>query len=88
MSKGPTNSTEGGDTGGLDDAAAPEPAAARVSYLPSSMGASVFVPADAQRLRILVRWGDYKVREAREDEPGPLVWDRTPRAEGVIVESP
>ena len=79
---------EGGDTGGHDDAAAPKPAAARVSYLPSSMGASVFVPADAQRLKILVRWGDYKGREAREDEPGPLVWDRTPREEGVPVELP
>jgi len=79
---------EGGDTGGLDDAAAPEPAAARVSYLPSSMGASMFVPVDAQQLTILVRWGDYKVREAREDEPGPLVWERTPREEGVIVELP
>jgi hypothetical protein len=79
---------EGGDTGGLDDAAVPEPAAARVSYLPASMGASVLVPAAAQQLKILARWGDYRVREAREDEPGPLVWERTPHEEGVIVELP
>lgn len=78
----------GGDTGGLDDAAPPEPAAARVRYLPSSMGASVLVPAAAQQLHILVRWGDYTAREAREGEPGPLVWERTPRAEDVHVALP
>jgi hypothetical protein len=79
---------EVGDTGGLDDAAAPEPAAARVRYLPSSTGASVLVPADAQWLTLRVRWGDYTVREARENEPGPFVWQRRPREEGVSVEIP
>ena len=42
---------EGSDVQGLEDAVAPEPAAARVRYLPSSMGASLLVPADAQRLK-------------------------------------
>ena len=77
-----------GDAGGLDDAATPEPAAARVSYLPSSIGASVLVPAAAQQLTIMVRWGDYHMRAAREDEPGPSVWERTPREERVLVTLP
>jgi hypothetical protein len=76
------------DAHGGDDAVAPEPAAARVRYLPSSMGASVLVPAEAQRLKIIVRWGDYKARAAREGEPGPFVWERTPREEEISVELP
>ena len=42
---------EGSDVQGLEDAVAPEPAAARVRYLPSSMGASLLVPADAKVLK-------------------------------------
>ena len=63
---------EGSDVQGLEDAVAPEPAAARVRYLPSSMGASLLIPADAQLLRIIVRWGDYTARTAEEGEPGPV----------------
>src|SRR5215813_14128730 len=74
------------DDRGLDDAAAPEPAAARVRHLPSSIGASMLVPAEAQQLTISVRWGDYRAREATKDEPGPFVWNRTPREEAVMVE--
>ena len=62
---------EGSDVQGLEDAVAPEPAAARVRYLPSSIGASLLVPTDAQHLKILVRWGDYKARKAQENEPTP-----------------
>ena len=79
---------EGSDVQGLEDAVAPEPAAARVRYLPSSMGASLLVPADAQRLRIIVRWGDYTARTAEAGEPGPVVWARTPREEEVLVDLP
>jgi len=78
----------GGDTPGQEDGVAPEPAAARVRYLPSSMGASLLVPAEAQTLTILVRWGDYTARTARDDEPGPFVWARTPREEGVVIALP
>ena len=56
----------GSDAPGQEDAVAPEPAAARVRYLPSSMGASLLVPAEAQVLKILVRWGDYTARPARD----------------------
>lgn len=73
------------DGQGLDDAVAPKPAAARVRYLPSSIGASLLVPADTRRLKIIVRWGDYKARLAREDELGPFVWNRLGCEQGVEV---
>src|SRR5262249_50593661 len=47
------------DAGGTDDAATPEPAAARRAVFPSSMGLSLLVPKDAKELRVTVRWGDY-----------------------------
>ena len=51
---------EVGKGGGADDDAAPEPAAARRAYFPSSMGLSLLVPKDAKELRVTVRWGDYQ----------------------------
>lgn len=48
------------DTKGLDDATAPEPAAARRAYMPSSIGLSVLVAPAARHLRVTVRWGDYR----------------------------
>ena len=76
------------DSQGLDDAVAPEPAAARVRYLPSSMGASLLVPKEVKRLKVIVRWGDYHARKARQNEPGPFVWDRAGHEEVVVVELP
>src|SRR5712691_10424161 len=76
------------DAQGLEDAVVPEPAAARVRYLPSSVGASLLVPAEAQTLKIIVRWGDYTARMGQDDEPGPVVWERTPREEGVVIALP
>src|SRR5262245_27133765 len=74
------------DGRGLDDAITPEPAAARVRYLPSSIGVSVLVTEDTKSLRVTARWGDYKARKANENEPGPYVWIRTQREEVVPVE--
>src|SRR3712207_5469399 len=48
------------DAGGTDDAATPEPAAARRAVFPSSMGLSLLVPRDAKELHVTVRWGDYR----------------------------
>jgi hypothetical protein len=48
------------DAGGADDAAQPEPAAARRPVFPSSMGLSLLVPRGAKELRVAVRWGDYQ----------------------------
>lgn len=76
------------DAKGADDAVSPEPAAARVRYLPSSIGASLLVPADVQVLKIIVRWGDYKARRAGEGESAQFVWERQPRDEVVEVKLP
>ncbi len=48
------------DAGGADDAATPEPAAARRAVFPSSMGLSLLVPKEAKELHVTVRWGDYQ----------------------------
>jgi hypothetical protein len=74
--------------GGNDDAVAPEPAAARVRYLPSSMGASLLVSVETTELQVIVRWGDYAARASKDDEPGQYVWERTPREETVTVKVP
>src|SRR5262245_53576771 len=76
------------DSRGLDDAVTPEPAAARVRYLPSSIGVSVLITEDTKSLKVTVRWGDYNARKANENEPGPYVWIRMQREEVVPVELP
>jgi hypothetical protein len=76
------------DSQGLDDAAAPEPAAARVRYLPSSMGVSVLIPEGNKNLKVIVRWGDYRSRRAGDEEPGPFVWERTEREAAVQFQIP
>src|SRR5437016_4007606 len=48
------------DARGTDDAATPEPAAARRVVFPSSMGLSLLVPKEAKELRVTVRWGEYR----------------------------
>src|SRR5205085_11762878 len=77
------------DAGGTDDAATPEPAAARRAVFPSSMGLSLLLPKDAKELRVTVRWGDYRplhsgVEEGQEGPEGPALdggWRRTDRVE-------
>jgi hypothetical protein len=64
------------ESGGSDDDVAPEPAAARRAYFPSSLGLSVLVPGKAKALAATVRWGDYRrvVRQAAGEEiEGELV---------------
>jgi hypothetical protein len=70
-----------GEAGGTDDDAADDKPAARARYFPSSIGASVLVPAAAKRLSLCVRWGDYRRKpESAED------WERKPREEKVEVD--
>lgn len=69
---------QAGEGGGVDDDVAPEPAAARQRYLPSSIGMSVLSPAEAGQLKVRVRWGDYHRRSEMPEE-----WARTAREEVV-----
>ena len=75
------------EPGGIDDAAAPEPAAARGSFLPSSIGMSLLVADGVTSLRARVRYGEYRRKTREEGEEGPPVeWRRVPRDETVTIE--
>jgi hypothetical protein len=74
------------DAKGLDDATPPEAAAARVRYLPSSIGLSLLVSRTTKQLRATTRWGDYRLE--RPQTGGPAVWERTPREETVQLDIP
>src|ERR1019366_3649933 len=69
------------DGGGTDDDVAPEPAAARQRYLPSSIGLRVRVPPRAQHLGVRASWGDYRLRSASPEE-----WVRLDRAETIVLD--
>ena len=79
---------EAGDARGGDDGTTPEPVAARLAYMPSSIGLSILVPASAQHLRIIVRWGDYHPVQEGDGQSGPILWQRTAREEAVAVDIP
>jgi hypothetical protein len=76
------------DSKGLDDAATPEPAAARRAYLPSSIGISLLVPAETKELTVTVRWGDYKLQKPEDGQGGGGEWQRIPREESVTLAIP
>jgi hypothetical protein len=76
------------DAGGTDDATPTEPASARKRFLPSSIGLSVLVPEATRRLKIRVRWGDYKLLKAADGQGGGTEWERTQRTEEVELEVP
>ena len=70
---------------GIDDDDSPEKPAARRSYLPSSMGVSVLVPATLHDVEAVVRYGEYLRVELSEGASGPLHWKRIPQEEVVSV---
>ncbi len=70
---------------GIDDDATPEKAAARRSYLPSSMGISVLVPVGVHDLSAVVRYGEYLRVAQDEGYAGPSQWQRIPCEEPVPV---
>lgn len=76
------------DAGGADDATAPEPAAARQRYLPSSMGASVLVPSGTRKLEVQVRWGDYRRQKPADGHGAHEEWKREERDEELTIELP
>lgn len=71
---------------GVDDDEIPEPAAARRSYLPSSMGLSILIPKETNKLTATVRYGEYLRVEQEEDYEGPNQWRRMPRQETLTLE--
>jgi hypothetical protein len=72
---------------GLDDDDAPEPAAARKSFLPSSMGVSVLLSKATTKLTVNVRYGDYLRAIREEGGEGPATeWRRFPRVATLTIE--
>src|SRR5271168_530875 len=64
--------------GATDDDAPRERTAARERRLPSSMGLSVLLPGEAQRLSVRITWGDYRLEA---ESSGPEIWKRIARDE-------
>jgi hypothetical protein len=77
-----------GEAKGLDDAATPEPAAARRAYLPSSIGMSLLVPADTKELIVKARWGDYHLQKPEDGHGAGAEWQRIPREEALTLAIP
>ena len=76
-----TDELDQAESGGADDDVPPERATARQRYLPSSIGVSVLVPAEAARLDVGVSWGDYHRRSESPEE-----WARTAKVETVPLD--
>ena len=72
---------EAGSGGDTDEDVPTEKASARPRYFPSSIGASVLVPAGTASLKVCVRWGDYRHRKETAEE-----WVRQPREEVVSID--
>jgi hypothetical protein len=87
----------GDDSGGTDDSAAPDPASARRSWRPSSMGLSFLLEGRTASIEVEVTWGDYRwvgrpneqrATEDREAEgaaatAGRPEWHRNHRVEKI-----
>ncbi len=69
----------------VDENETPEKTAARRSYLPSSMGVSILLPAAANELDAVVRYGEYLRVEHNEGYTGPQHWQRVPQEEIVPI---
>jgi hypothetical protein len=77
------------DAKGLDDAVAPDTAAARRSFFPSSVGLSLLVNESTRNLRVQVRWGDYRPERAGVAGAAPFFhWRRIPRQELIELTIP
>src|ERR1035438_7443781 len=72
---------QAGDGGAADEDVPTDKPSARPRYFPSSIGASILVPAGTKALKVIVRWGDY----LRRPDP-PEEWERQPREEEVPVD--
>ena len=81
--------TEVPEDAGLAEESGEDRRAAKRGYFPSSMGISFLAPAEAGRLQVMVRWGDYAQAEF-EDASGKTerVWARTPREGEIAVPLP
>ena len=74
------------DDAGLGEESTEDGAAKKKSLFPSSMGLSFFVPSEAERLEVTVRWGEYsRCPFQPEDGRKTEVWKRSPREEVMTL---
>ena len=66
MQEGELTSGEGAE--GLDDSDEADSPSARPGFLPSSMGLSFLLPEAVSRVRVTIRWGDYRAVYATTPE--------------------
>ena len=76
------------DAGGADDAATPEAASARQSYMPSSTGLSILIGKTTKTLKIKVRWGDYKLRKPTDGHGAQEEWERVQQEQELTIDIP
>ncbi len=75
--------------GGFDDNAPVDRSASGNNFLPSSMGLTVIVPADAQEIKVRVEWGDYTeekylIKGEKEESKDTYGYRRQPK-EAVLA---
>jgi hypothetical protein len=74
------------ETAGLGEESTEESKAAKKGFFPSSIGLSFLVPKEAQRITVVVRWGDYMPMEIDGADGKPMsIWQRTQREITVPV---
>src|SRR3984893_17503384 len=57
---------------GIDEGSNEERKAAKKGFFPSSMGLSFLIPKEAQRIHVIVRWGDYAPTEIDGADGKPM----------------
>ncbi len=77
-----------GEGDGADDADTPEPASARQSSMPSSIGLSILVGSETKKLNLKVRWGDYKLRQPSDGHGAHEEWEREQKNKSSRSTSP
>ena len=74
------------DDVGLGEESTEEGATKKKSLFPSSLGLSFFVPPEAERLEVIVRWGEYSRRPFQSEDGGKTeVWKRSPREDVIFL---
>ena len=77
-----------GEGDGADESGTPEPTTARQSYMPSSTGLSILVGSDTKKLKLKVRWGDYKRRHPSDGHGVHEEWEREQHEQYLEIDIP
>ena len=85
---------EASRTGAGDDEKAPEAAAARKAFFPSSMGLSFLIADDVTKLKVIASWGDYEIipeeetsaeGKTKQKSASQCKWQRLPQQQTLEI---